>query len=132
MFRKSILAVSLLLTFSVGAHAAENDLLAFATDNAVNGTAFELSKEESQKVYGGSYQFLWNNYYSFAKESVGNITEKYYGDLARLYARRTYSGGSDQFWLNFSSNNGQTWRQAWGTEAVRLINLYKYRAASYL
>ncbi len=51
MFRKSIFAVSPMLAFSVGSQAFDNDLLAFATDNAVNGTAFELSKEESRKVY---------------------------------------------------------------------------------
>lgn len=128
-FLKTLLA-SLLL--SVSAFAAESNLLALATDGVVSAeksATVALNDDEMKNIIGGIYQYQTTVYTSMYKQSVGMITEGYLGHPAKMYAR-IMNNGSLSIWINYTSG-GYTY-QAYGTEATRLINLYRNRALSYL
>lgn len=82
-----------------------------------------------KNVVGGRYQYQKTVYTSMYKQTVGTITEKYYGYPATMYARRM-NNGSVSVWINYTSG-GYTY-QAYGNEATRLINLYYYDATKQL
>ncbi|MDD4884441.1 hypothetical protein [Sulfuricurvum sp.] len=129
VFRKTLLA-SLLL--SASAFAAESNLLALATGGAVSAeksAVVALNDAEMKDVVGGRYQYQNTVYTSTYRQSVGTITENYLGYPAKMYAR-IMNNGSLSLWINYTSG-GYTY-QAYGTEATRLINLYRNDAISHL
>ena len=122
--------------FASTAFAGNTDLLSAATDGAVvtskNSNAQVLSENEMKEVVGGSWEYIAsdrvNN--SVYVQVDGRVTENYLGYQAKLYARRMYSNGSTTVWVNYYKNG--SWTTAYGTEAVRLQNLYGPTARSYL
>ncbi len=129
VFQKTLL-VSLLLSASV--FASELNLLTLATDGAVSAeksATVTLNDAEMKDIIGGRYQYQQTVYTNMYKQTVGTITEGYLGRQATMYARRM-NNGSVSVWINYTSG-GYTY-QAYGTEATRLINLYRNDAMKKL
>jgi len=116
--------------------AGGTDLLSLATDGAVTTAKAEmvgvkvLSSDEMKDVVGRSWEYRATEYTSIYKQVYGDVTERYMGKDARLYARRMNSNGATTTWLNYNQNGA--WNYAYGTEAIRLLNLYSSTAKSRL
>lgn len=129
---KKSIAIAMLcavVAFADTVGMGQQDLLNVATAGKNSGAAYELDSKAMESVKGGSYLYQTTVYTSMYKQTVGKITEGYYGNPATMYARRM-NNGSVSVWINYTSG-GYTY-QAYGSEATRLTNLYQSQALSRL
>lgn len=107
MFHKTLLA-SLIL--SASAFAAEPNLLALATNNAVSiekATTVALNDTEMKSVVGGSYSYVNKNCSTGIAETYGKLTETYQGQNLWVIAEKygaTLSNGYNVYLSAHSSS----------------------------